>query len=97
MTKAEIAKLEKEARASVKPGHIIFKFGYGHKIVVPHAAGLQILEALAQAEVIKDDDYENKAILPMEKGPEILLLSHSAYLEKKMYHLLGLHETEETS
>lgn len=96
MQQDELALLKKQAEEKVQPGYIHIKFGYSHEYVVPHKAGIALLDAFAQAEYYDTDDYSHPVINGIKESPEVKLISRERYIELKVAHLLGLNKQEET-
>ena len=54
--KKNFAEAEKQVKAEKqKENMMVIPFDYGHKLVVPYKDGVKIIEALANAEVLKEE------------------------------------------
>ena len=54
--KRNFAEAEKQVKAEKqKENMMMIQFDYGHKLVVPYKDGVKIIEALANAEVLKEE------------------------------------------
>lgn len=54
--KRNFAEAEKQVKAEKqKENMMVIPFDYGHKLVVPYKDGVKIIEALANAEVLKEE------------------------------------------
>ena len=54
--KMNFAEAEKQVKAEKqKENMMVIPFDYGHKLVVPYKEGVKIIEALANAEVLKEE------------------------------------------
>jgi hypothetical protein len=85
-TKAQIANAKKQTKSYMK-----IEFGYGLKLVLPHADGIVIMKALEHAE---EYDYVSEGAghyvirpLSLSDGPAFKLLTEQQYIDLKMSHL----------
>lgn len=85
----------KEAKKQVeswkpKDSYFIFTFGYNVHIVLPHKAGISLMESLNGAEQITDM-YGDGKIVPMESEKyQVRTMSHLEYQQYKIAALLGV-------
>ena len=84
--KRNFAEAEKQVKAEKqKENMMVIPFGYDHKIVVPYKDGVKIIEALANAEVLKEEYSE----LPHFTGIERLHLNPTL-MSRDEYELIKL-------
>ena len=68
--KRNFAEAEKQVKAEKqKENMMVIPFDYGHKLVVPYKDGLKIIEALANAEVLKEDYGQPAYFAGVERHP----------------------------
>lgn len=71
-------------------------FGYSTIYVLPYEEGIALMSHFREAEQLDSSSYDNLKIIPMDKGPELSIMSREEYTELKMKALL-LEEPEETT
>lgn len=78
-------------RNPVESGYAVITMPYT-SIIVPHAAGVELLAALEHAEVGNDMEYGNPTITPLiqSSSPTIKTISRKYYADVKMAELLGM-------
>ena len=93
----EALALLKNTALKRKKRYVIITFGYNNKLILPHDEGIAIMDALANAEVIKFSGSNNIEINPVDADtdyPSITFMSEAQYLEAKMKQLLGANDDE---
>lgn len=90
MTPKEANDFYKEATKKRNAGYI--RISIGHKeFLLPHAAGVQILQAMEHAEVLAAGySTQPYKILPVQDEIKFLPISEETYAAMKLSHFMGI-------
>ena len=72
----------------VRENYLVIKFGYDHKMVLPHAAGLALMQALNQAESLLSGYSAPTRISPMDR--DIFSASQMSWEEYEQIKIAAL-------
>lgn len=90
MTPKEAQDFYKEATKKRNTGYIRMSIGY-KEFLLPHAAGVQVLQAMEHAELL-DPGYSTEPykILPVQDEIKFLPISEETYAAMKLSHFMGI-------
>jgi hypothetical protein len=71
-----------------KENYLLFEFAYNTKFVVPHKAGVTIMEAISQMEKLLDGYSDEPRLLAMK--PEDIVVRPFSHKEYELFKMAGL-------
>jgi hypothetical protein len=90
-TKTEIFEAITKVNAKPKQNLMIIELSYNTKLVLPHDAGVKVMAALADAELMEDNYGKPTKIWPLGKDTlRTAVLGHQYYEDIKVAQLLGI-------
>jgi hypothetical protein len=89
--RTDIFEAVKKVNEQIKPNFFIVELSYNRKLVLPHDAGIALINALKDAEVMNDDYGKDPFIGPLEKDSiRVSSLAHAHYEDIKVARLLNI-------
>lgn len=90
-TKTDIFEAISKVNAARKPNYFIVELSYNRKLVLPHDAGVALINALKDAELMHDDYGKDPRIEPLDKDSiRVSSLAHAHYEDIKVANLMGI-------
>jgi hypothetical protein len=89
--RTDVLEAVKQVNAKKQPNLFIVELSYNRKLVLPHDAGIALINALKDAEVMNDDYGKDPLIGPLEKDSiRVSSLAHAHYEDIKVAQLLNI-------
>ena len=89
--RTDVLEAVKQVNAKKQPNLFIVELSYNRKLVLPHDAGIALINALKDAEVMNDDYGKDPLIGPLEKDSiRVSSLAHAHYEDIKVARLLNI-------
>lgn len=89
--RTDVLEAVKQVNAKKQPNLFIVELSYNRKLVLPHDAGIALINALKDAEVMNDDYGKDPLIGPLEKDSiRVSSLAYAHYEDIKVAQLLNI-------
>lgn len=90
-TRTDVLEAVKQVNAKKQPNFFIVELSYNRKLVLPHDAGIALINALKDAEMMNDDYGKDPFIGPLDKDSiRVSSLAHAHYEDIKVARLLNI-------
>lgn len=90
-TRTDILEAVKKVNEPIKPNYMIVELSYNRKLVLTHDAGVALINALKDAEMMIDDYGKEPFIGPLDKDSiRVSSLAHAHYEDLKVARLLNI-------